>query len=841
MATSLTPQNTDFSRDVFGRYICNGLDEARNSTIKDAIPNVRAARPDARDFDVIVVGGGSFGAVVAQHLFFADKAHRHRILVLEGGPFVISEHVQNLPMLGLGVPGATSIQQLRQDGQFGLDKPREQVWGLPWHSSTTFPGLAYCLGGRSLFFGGWSPQLLDTELSATRWPSAVINNLSNRYFREASEQIGTNATNDFISGSLHEALRQILLNGINTVTDAIPLSQLPLYLDNVPAGQENLFKLEAPLAVQSNVPRSGFYPFNKFSTAPLLMKAARAAQSGANNDDVKKRLMIVPNCHVTRLVRTGDRVSEVQTSLGNITVPASGVVVIALGTIESTRLALASFGDTPNANLMGQNLMAHLRSNLDIRVPREALPPGVAQELQASALFVKGQHQHMDGSFGHFHLQITASGLGAMGADSEAELFKKVPDIDGFAAFQNITDSHVVITIRGIGEMEPQNPNSSVRLDPELDEFSLPRAIVAISDPMLEPRNPQTQKDFDLWKAMDRASDQVAKLFANGQSFEVFTPDPNKGVRGIVKVQPSDDLEAVLPYDYKDPQKQKFGRRDGLGTTHHEAGTLWMGDNPNTSVTNADGRFHAVANAYVAGPALFPTIGSPNPMLTGVALARRLGDVLGQPQPYTPEPGFTALFNGFDTKKWRMSTIKNQAPNQSNPGNFIVVDGTLESVPGNDLGLYWYTEPLPADFILKLEWLRWGDRDNSGVFIRFPNPGSQDYSNTAYVGVNFGFEVQIDEYSQPNDDPKSKTGAIYSFAAPKDRSTILPAGQWQEFEIRVQGQSYTVLLNGEQVTAFTFTGDPAFPDRGLAEPRFVGLQAYPGSRVAFRKIRFQAL
>ncbi len=797
MATSSSPQNTDFSHDVLGRYVCNGLDEAKNSTIKDAIPNVRGPRPDAREFDVIVIGGGSFGAVVAQHLFFTDKAHRHRILVLEGGPFVLPEHVQNLPMLGLGVPGATSIQQLRQDGQFGTDKPREQVWGLPWHSSTPFPGLAYCMGGRSLFFGGWSPQLLDTELLDTLWPNAVINDLNTRYFRESSEQIGTNVTNDFISGSLHDALRQVLFNGINTVTDAIPLSQLPLHLEGV-TGQEDLFKLEAPLAVQSSTSRSGFYPFNKFSTAPLLMKAARAAQTQANNDDVKKRLMVVPNCHVTRLVKSGDRVTEVQTNLGNITVPANGLVIIALGTIESTRLALNSFGDSPNANLMGKNLMAHLRSNLDIRIPREALPPGVAQELQASALFVKGRHQHADGTVGHFHLQITASGLGAMGTDSEAELFKKVPDIDGFAAFQNITDSHVVITMRGIGEMEPQNPNSFVHPDSEVDEFGVPRAFVSLQT---------SAKDLVLWDAMDKAADDVAKLFAGTQPLTVLSK-----------------------------------RRDGLGTTHHEAGTLWMGDNPTTSVTNADGRFHAVTNAYVVGPTLFPTIGSPNPMLTGVALARRLGDLLGKPLSYVPEAGFTALFNGFDTKKWQMSTIKNQPPNRSNPGNFIVVDGTLESVPdGNDLGLYWYTEPLTTDFILKLEWLRWGDRDNSGVFIRFPKPDSKGYDNTAYVGVKFGFEVQIDEYAQPNGDPKSKTGAIYSFAAPQNRSSILPAGQWQEFEIRVQGQNYTVFLNGVQVNTFTFTGDPTSPERGLSEPRFVGLQAYPGARVAFRNIRFKAM
>jgi hypothetical protein len=32
MATSPTTQTTDFTRDVIGRYVCNGLDEALRST-----------------------------------------------------------------------------------------------------------------------------------------------------------------------------------------------------------------------------------------------------------------------------------------------------------------------------------------------------------------------------------------------------------------------------------------------------------------------------------------------------------------------------------------------------------------------------------------------------------------------------------------------------------------------------------------------------------------------------------------------------------------------------------------------------------------------------------------
>src|SRR5205809_304934 len=41
--------------------------------------------------------------------------------------------------------------------------------------------------------------------------------------------------------------------------------------------------------------------------------------------------------------------------------------------------------------------------------------------------------------------------------------------------------------------------------------------------------------------------------------------------------------------------------------------------------------FHEADNLYAVGPALLPTLGSPNPMLTCVALSRRTGDHLVLP------------------------------------------------------------------------------------------------------------------------------------------------------------------------------------------------------------------
>ena len=830
MKTSPTAQYTDFSRDVLGRFMCNGLDEALRSANPQATRPDGSPQNDARPFDIIIIGGGTFGAAVAQHLFALDQKHSHRILVLEGGPFVLPEHVQNLPMLGLDVPTATSIANLRGSGQDRV--ARNEVWGLAWHSNVDFPGLAYCVGGRSVFWGGWGPQFLAEEMPTDRWPGAVVNDLNNRYYREASLQTGVNETNDFIFGPLHEALREQLFAGLTAgkVADAIPLAQLPLVYDvparaavaagavaagtpsrgssvTIGADGQNIWKLEAPLAVQSRT-RAGFFPFNKFSSVPLLIRAARAAWSEAGGDDVKKRLMVVPECHVQRLItapgRGGLNAIALETNLGNVPIAPGGTVIIALGTIESTRLALVSLQGTPNYNLIGRNLMAHLRSNLNIRFPREALPtldPKI-KALQASALFVKGRHRRRDGSVGHFHLQITGAGLGELGTDSEAELFKKVPDIDGFDAFQGVTASHIVVTIRGIGEKESQDPSNRVTLDSELDESGVPRAFVSLSP---------TPNDLELWDAMDKAADEVAKVLAGNQSYEVLSRS-----------------------------------RDGLGTTFHESGTLWMGDSgPGKSVTKSDGAFYDLPNAYVAGPALYPTIGSPNPVLTGIAIGRRLADhLIPPPTPYQPGDGFTALFDGFRTDNWRMSTIRNQ-PGRDNPGRLIVVDGTLETLPGSDIGLFWCATPTPPDFVLRLEWLRWEDWDNSGVFVRFPHPDSKGYNNTAYVGVRFGFEVQIDEFGAPDGAGIHKTGAIYREDGRTDNEILTlkparPVGQWNEYEIRVQGQTYTIFLNGDKVCVFNNT----YVGRGLPStkdvPAFIGLQTHTG-RVAFRNLRIKAL
>ncbi|HEX8171703.1 MAG TPA: family 16 glycoside hydrolase [Thermoanaerobaculia bacterium] len=906
----LTTESTTFTLDNMGRYLCNTLQEAIDSTAVSV-----GGRP--RGFDVIIIGGGTFGSVMAHKLFMNDKWRALRILVLEQGPFVIPEHQQNLPF-GAVAPGFI----------------------VPWVPDTSlnpalnFAGLLYAVGGRSLAWGGWSPELLhnatDEEMSG--WPASVVTELQSRYFLESSDQLGVSRTNDFIYGDLHKALRTRLFDGLGAApapANTVALAQLPdhpgvrayqrdhggaLPSDddlrswlNLPSTStmtqqqmRDLLKIEAPLAVQSSAD-PGQFPFNKFSAIPLLIKASRVASSEADGTgpegDARKRVMVVNNVHVQELITetkpdgwvrvTGVRVVETATKQERVVPLAAresgeSVVVIALGTIESTRLALTTFKESLSwraAQRMGKNLMAHLRSNVNIRVPRQALTAATTSALQVSALFVKGSAV-IDGVRRYFHLQITASGLARLGNDSEAELFKKIPDIDQLQTMQSANDTHVVITIRGIGEMTPHNPDSRVELASASDEFARQKAYVTLGS-AANPQpgsSAQTLSDSKLWDAMDRTSDEIALLFANNMALEIVGAPGGRNIAVPANTTP-DQLKALFPYK---------GRRDFLGTTHHEAGTLRMSDAPADGVTNDYGRIHDVTNCYVAGPALFPTIGSPNPMLTGVALCRRTADmltssVLPKPPALALEAGFTALFDG--TGKTFSQWVR--VPN----GNgFALIGGEIVTYGTGDFGLLYYGFKAFSDFTLRLQFRVLDATANSGVFVRFRDPlrdptaaiaarmaaaGDDKKPNRAWTAVHSGFEVQIDDRArgdaskdfygiQPEPDGlrKNRTGAIYKIPA-KDP---LPGGgfdaeqqqytpppnlvplQWYEMEIEVTGQHYVVRMRKDgdpsfvQVTDFT-NGDT---DRGLALDEngnpggFIGLQSYPNSPVAFRHIRVKA-
>jgi hypothetical protein len=170
---------------------------------------------------------------------------------------------------------------------------------------------------------------------------------------------------------------------------------------------------------------------------------------------------------------------------------------------------------------------------------------------------------------------------------------------------------------------------------------------------------------------------------------------------------------------------------------------------------------------------------------------------------------FTSIFDGKTLNGWKMA----------GEGKFVLVesDDALQSEGG--MGLLWYSEKIYKNFILKLEWKASDEGDNSGVFVRFPDP--DDNPNNA---VREGYEIQIDDKAG---DVIHQTGAIYDFAAPSKVVSKSP-GQWNTVEIQAIDQSYTIIINGEKVTEFTGSR--------LTEG-YVGLQAHDDkSKVFFRNI-----
>jgi choline dehydrogenase-like flavoprotein len=901
----ITSESTTFTLDNMGRFSCNTLQEAFDS----AAQTIAGRR---RDFDVIVIGGGTFGSVIAEHLFVADNTRSRRILVLEAGPFVLPEHFQNMPFMG----GAPDMR-------------------VPWvnHPALNYAGLIFAIGGRSLTWGGWSPELLDVEMTA--WPPTTRNALrpappAEGYFAQASRQIGVKETNDFIYGPLHTALRKQLHAGLKaagnltgfTFADLlehpavrypdpsdppppIPVAVLRDWLglpatDTTPEAElHELFKLEAPLAVQSTT-LPGFFPTNKFSAVPALIRAARLASTEADGTgpvaDARKRIMVVSNCHVQDLITetqsdnwvrvTGVRVWQNGNSVDvSLAPPRSGgqsVVVIALGTVETTRLGLTTFQQSLSgraAQRMGTNLIAHLRSNLTIRIPRAAiaanLPPTVINSLQCSALLVKGKAANGR----TFHFQITATGLNKLGADSEAELFKKLPTLEHIESMLRATDDTVVITIRGIGDMTPRNPDSFINLSTTDTDFNRPKAVVTLGNakatPQQFPGSAETNNDRATWDQMDAVSDKIALIFAGNEAFEIL---PNANSVIPVPAGTAAQRLAVLAA-FKD-------RRDDLGTTHHDAGTMRMGDNITDAVTNDFGRIHDTTNGYIAGPALFPTVGSPNPMLTSVALGRRTGDLLNASVLPGPDPivspqsdaGFRPLFDGTVAtfNKWRLAGPAG--------GGMLHCNGEMVSYGDGGLRLFYYATETFSDFTLRLQFRIFDPaKHNSGVFLRFPRPtlalnavlnartaneAAFDPANPAWRPVIAGFEVQIDDNAigdgtkdfygirpEPNGLFKNRTGAIYKIQA-GDRiwhlntnepavqnytpGPLLAPGVWFEYEIIVQGDNYTVFLTntqtGERKQTTSFQNTDVERGRG---PGFIGVQAYSGNTVAWRHIRIK--
>jgi len=191
------------------------------------------------------------------------------------------------------------------------------------------------------------------------------------------------------------------------------------------------------------------------------------------------------------------------------------------------------------------------------------------------------------------------------------------------------------------------------------------------------------------------------------------------------------------------------------------------------------------------------------------------------------EPGFAPLFDGKTLNGWTLVGKKG-------PG-YLVENGVL--VCPAEGGGNLFTEKEYANFVLRFEF-RTEPGGNNGVGIRAPLEG-----NAAYAGM----EIQIlDNEAPPYRDlrPAQYHGSIYD-VVPARRGFLKKAGEWNQEEIRAEGQNIRVTLNGTVILDANLEAikEPQVFEKhpGLARSTgHIGFLGH-GSRVEFRNIRIKEL
>lgn len=484
----------------------------------------------ARTYDVVLVGGGATAAVLLAGL----RARRPgtRVLVLEQGPFLLPDHVQNLGLPYQPLMSEAVASPWRADGDL------EVVAQVPY------------LGGRTLVWSGSSPQ--PTREQLVGWPAQVVDDLD-AHWDDARRLLGVRRAPELGPeyGALHAQLRE----RVRTAAARIP-GVVPVHDDA---------DLDAPLAMAAG--RDG--TTRKFSAAPLLLEAVV--------DD--EHVDLVTRCHVQELVREGDRVVAVRTSQGTLPV-GDAQVVLTLGATEATRLVLDSLPGAL-AGLAGTNLAANTATWFSCRLPRDRFRGLSTEHAELAALYVDGTTADRQ-----YHLHLTACTTADPRRDVE-RVFHLMPDMFGAGTPARVSDpDHVVLLVHGLCELaaDASAPEPSrVRVGADGSTVGTYRLGAA---------------DREAWDAMDRAADALVEQVADGAEVEYWWPGTGT-------------WEPTPPADRR------------MSFAVHEAGTLFMGEDPTTSVSDLTGRLRALGNVWVTGGATFPTRGSWNPFLTMAALCLR--------------------------------------------------------------------------------------------------------------------------------------------------------------------------------------------------------------------------
>jgi choline dehydrogenase-like flavoprotein len=479
------------------------------------LPTVDDLSQVKRPFDAVVIGSGCGAGSFIDRFIESGK----RILVLESGPSVLYSHFNN--MLDNNMRRAF------------IDRYGE----TPWVGDMNGGILLRMLGGRTIASGAHLREFDPDDFrlwSNGIWPKDVI---------------------QLLPGLYSEVKRDRRVN--TSVVCGAAQSHV--------AGLLERFRPTLPTVGVDLQPVSGFSVGRGYdsSGARLMTHVLRESLRVPSLDD--RRLVVVTNAHVLRLLHTGSSVTHLlcvdpQRPNDPPREIHAGSFIVAASAIESARLLLNSRLESGRP-ATGRYLAEHIERRAKVRMAFAGTGEAISLVLPPPSSAREDRFQiHLRGS--------------VVPGKAEYEI-----DIGGFAA------------------MDPSESNR-VSLSDELDPFGVPRAHTSLE---------LSEADLARAEGLSARMSDVADAI---------------GGRFITENFPYEHAQPRFTDESCRVQVMARGR------SYHECGTLRMGTNPTDSVTDTSGRVHGLDNLFVADAALFPCVGIANPMLTISALSYHVANTL---------------------------------------------------------------------------------------------------------------------------------------------------------------------------------------------------------------------
>lgn len=528
------------------------------------------------DFDIVIVGSGIGGGVLADDLAERLGAHK-RILVLEAGSFIYPTHVYNVCRF----PNASLAKH------FGCDT----FWQGGAPGSQDFIGEKPQLnfGGRSIFWSGLIPAVQGWELDF--FPFRVRQDLEGGLLNRAGETMNESRS----MGSTAQAV-------------VARLRQSPLASDF--SIQETPRALHQPYLELDGTPKDQFFtePTGVFNTAELLVNQAGLTPGTSHGDGPGLHLLL--NHYVEDLQNHGDHLELVarNTLTGQARAFRAGTVVLAAGSIESPKLLRRSsiYPWLPTAvkGLLGRGLTDHPTSNEITTFATGIGDVMLGRGDHAKIIFysrgLRNQNNeirypfNVEMNINHEYWHLRENDPGAI---ATAPPGGDAARIDIKFSFGNCLDDY--------NEVKPAPPYAYV---PEIAFRNMSWA-----DYLSGSRFPVLAG----WHK--NAPDIFAVL--NQVTHSIFSQFHHNG-------QPARPVDEVW--------YGQGGKGFGWGTVHHAAGTLRMPYKPRfdapfapDSVVDEDLRVSGTQRLYVCDMSVMPFSTAANPVRTLAALALRLSRHLG--------------------------------------------------------------------------------------------------------------------------------------------------------------------------------------------------------------------